>query len=100
MRAPLTATAFQSPPTRRESRRRDGSPTRAVALARRGHPVAAIARRTRLSQDAIRDLLGGDPLPVSTAGQGRFFRRRSKTAVVESASFADELSERSLDAKA
>jgi hypothetical protein len=72
----------------------------AVALARRGHPVPAIARRTRLSQDAVRDLLGGDPAAVSTARMGRFFRSRKAATPVGTGSFADELSERSFDAKA
>ena len=81
-------------------RRRRTPSDLAVALARRGRPVAAIARQTRLSQDAVRDLLGGDPVAVSTAGWGRFFRRRSGAPSKGTASFADELNEKSFDAKA
>jgi hypothetical protein len=81
--------------------RRRRSPARlAIALARRGRPVVAIARRTRLSQDAIRDLLGGEPMVVSTVRRGRIFRRRPKPVVRNAASFADELSEKSFDARA
>lgn len=71
----------------------------AVALARRGRPVAKIARQTRLSQDVVRDLLGGEPMAVSTARRGRFFRRRKPATPEASDSFAEELSERSFDAK-
>ncbi len=71
----------------------------ATALARRGTAVAAIARKTRLSQDAIRDLLGGEPMAVSTESRGRFFRRRPKSSAPASASFAEELSEKSFDAR-
>ena len=71
----------------------------AVSLARRGRPVASIARRTRLSQDVVRDLLGGEPVAVSTAPLGRFFRRRKPVTPEAADSFADELSERSFDAK-
>jgi hypothetical protein len=71
----------------------------AVALARRGRPVTSIARRTRLSQDVVRDLLGGEPVAVSTVGLGRFFRRRKAATAEATDSFADELSERCFDAK-
>ena len=81
-------------------RRRRAPVNLAVVLARRGRPVAMIARRTRLSQDAIRDLLGGEPMAVSTAPRGRIFRRGPKPAAREGASFADELSEKSFDARA
>ena len=59
-------------------RYRRTAPELAVVMARRGSPVTAIARRTRLSQDAVRDLLGGEPVAVSTGGMGRFFRRRNQ----------------------
>jgi len=39
-------------------------------LARQGRPVAAIARRTRLAQDVVRDLLGSD---AETAANDRDF---------------------------
>jgi hypothetical protein len=81
-------------------RRRRTPADLAVSLARRGRPVAAIARQTRLSQDAIRDLLGGEPMAVSTARWGRFFRRGPKAGAGEGASFADELKEKSFDARA
>jgi hypothetical protein len=71
-----------------------------MVMARRGRPVAAIARRTGLAQDAVRDLLGGEPTAVSTASWGRIFRRRKAGSPAAGASFADELSERSFDAKA
>lgn len=35
-------------------------------LARQGRPVAAIARRTRLAQDVVRDLLGSDAETTAT----------------------------------
>jgi hypothetical protein len=41
-------------------RRRGGMGARVRRLAQRGLPVPAIARRTGLAQDAVRDLLGGD----------------------------------------
>lgn len=81
-------------------RRRRPPTSLAIALARRGRPVVAIARHTRLSQDAIRDLLGGEPMVVSTVRRGRIFRQRPKPAVRDAASFADELSEKSFDARA
>jgi hypothetical protein len=81
-------------------RRRRPRTSLAIALARRGRPVVAIARHTRLSQDAIRDLLGGEPMVVSTVRRGRIFRRRPKPVVRDAASFADELREKSFDARA
>lgn len=72
----------------------------ATGLARRGRSIPAIARRTGLSQDAVRDLLGGDPMVVSTAVEGRFFRRIRRGAPAATGSFADELEEKSFDARA
>jgi hypothetical protein len=80
-------------------RRRRTPADLATVLARRGRSVASIARETRLSQDAIRDLLGGEPMAVSTAWRGRIFRRRPKTSALPAAAFADELSERRWDAR-
>lgn len=80
------------------SRLRRTPADRVTALARRGRPLAAIARRTRLPQDAVRDLLGGEPMAVSTAWTGTFFRRRPKPAAKAPASFAAELKEKSFDA--
>ena len=71
----------------------------ATGLARRGRSIPAIARRTGLSQDAVRDLLGGDPLVVSTAVEGRFFRRIRRSVPAAAGSFADELEEKSFDAR-
>jgi hypothetical protein len=72
----------------------------ATGLAHRGRSIPAIARRTGLSQDAVRDLLGGDPLVVSTAVEGRFFRRVRRSVPAATGSFADELEEKSFDARA
>jgi hypothetical protein len=82
--------------------RRQRRPAAEVAtrLARRGRPVAAIARHTGLAQDAVRDLLGGEPMVVSTADQGRFFRRVRRAPRAPAGAFADELRERSFDARA
>ena len=73
---------------------------RATRLARRGRSVAVIARRTGLAQDAVRDLLGGDPEVVSTAVEGRFFRRARAASPSTPGAFAAELSERSFEPKA
>lgn len=81
-------------------RRRRTRADLATALARRGRPVPAIARQTRLSQDAIRDLLGGEPMAVPTGLRGRIFRRRPKTSGSTETSFAEELSEKAWDARA
>lgn len=72
----------------------------ATRLARRGRPVPVIARRTGLAQDAVRDLLGGDPGVVSAAVEGRFFRRARRTPPPPAGAFADELRERSFEATA
>lgn len=72
----------------------------ATALARRGRSIPIIARRTGLSQDAVRDLLGGDPMVVSTAVEGRFFRRARRCGPAVAGAFADELEEKSFDARA
>jgi hypothetical protein len=69
-----------------------------TAMARRGRPVALIARRSGLAQDAVRDLLGGDPVAVSTATRGSFFRRRKAAPSESPALFADALQESSFDA--
>jgi hypothetical protein len=81
-------------------RRRRTAADKATVMARRGTPVPAIARQTRLSQDAIRDLLGGEPMAFPTGLRGRIFRRRPKTSGSAEGSFADELSEKAWDAKA
>ena len=81
-------------------RRRMPATERATRLARRGRSVPAIARATGLSQDAVRDLLGGDPGVVSSAVEGRFCRRARRAQVAPTATFADELRERSFDATA
>jgi hypothetical protein len=72
----------------------------ATRLARRGRPVPVIARRTGLAQDAVRDLLGGDPGVVSAAVEGRFFRRARRTPPPAPDAFAQELRERSFEATA
>lgn len=81
-------------------RQRRPAAAMATALARRGRSVPAIARRTGLAQDAVRDLLGGDPMAVSTAGKGRFFRRARPSAPSAAGTFADELREKSFEASA
>ncbi|HEU4587352.1 MAG TPA: hypothetical protein VFS11_01790 [Gemmatimonadales bacterium] len=45
--------------------RRGGVRGQVRRLSRRGLPVAAIARRTGLAQDAIRDLLGAKPIAAT-----------------------------------
>jgi len=48
---------------RRRDRRRAATPRRVRRLGRRGSPTSAIARRTGLAQDAVRQLLRPSPAP-------------------------------------
>jgi hypothetical protein len=60
--------------------RRGGMPHRVRRLSRRGLSVAAIARRTGLAQDAIRDLLGAE---MAGMASGSFDHFLSTSAVVQ-----------------
>lgn len=59
--------------------------------ARRGDRIPAIARRLALSQDAVRDLLGDQPLPVAAERRGSLCRQRPEASAEPPASFREAL---------
>ena len=63
------------------ARKKDDLSSSAKALSKRGQAVPAIAKRMRLSQDAVRGLLGANrgTKPTRQLPQGSFFRTRKPT---------------------
>jgi len=69
-------------------------PAVVLAMSRRGRGVPEIARRTRLAQDAVRDVAGVAPRAVSTGRWGRIFRRGAERVETVDETF-EELLEQS-----
>jgi hypothetical protein len=73
-----------------------------LALAKRGRTAPAIARRSGLARDAVRDILGGtdEPVVISTGLWGRIFRQRRKDPAGRDQPFSEALALSSFEGKA
>ena len=73
-----------------------------LALAKRGRTAPAIARRSGLARDAVRDILGGtdEPVVISTGLWGRIFRPVRKAPVREDQPFSEALALSSFEGRA